>query len=168
MIQTSATNGSEKVSAIVVGGTDAVFQCGSANSTATVAKSNPVNPSATLTLGTANGPGTLAIPAAADGQSAAFAQTFASLTVAGTGNTIEMASGNAAANGAKVTFGNIVCPDGAEVTIPRWDSPLKVYVSGRSAGAAFPHVRFAGTNWHAMVGNDGQLVPAPGFMMTIR
>ena len=168
LIQTTATTGSEKVSAVVVGGENAVFQCGTADSTATVAKSNPVNPSATLTLGTANGPGTLAIPAAASGESAAFGQTFASLTVVGTGNVIEMASGNAAANGAKVTFGNIVCPDGAEVTIPRWDSPLKVYVSGRSAGAAFPRVRFAGTDWHAMVGNDGQLVPAPGFMMTIR
>ena len=168
MIQTTATTGSTKVSAVVVGGDGAVFQCGSANSTATIAKSNPVNPFAALTLGTANGPGTLAIPAAASGQSAAFEQTFASLTVAGTGNTIEMASGNAAANGAKVTFGDINCPVGAEVTIPRWDSPLKVYVTGRPARTVFKRVRFEGTDWHAMVGNDGQLVPAPGFMMTIR
>ena len=168
MIQTTATTGSEKVSAIVVGGENAVFQCGSADNTATVAKSNPVNPSATLTLGTANGPGALAIPAAANGQSDAFAQTFASLTVSGTGNTIEMASGNTAANGAKVTFGDIVCPVGSEVTIPRWDSSLKVYVTGRPARTVFHRVRFAGTDWHAMVGNDGQLVPAPGFTMTIR
>ena len=168
MIQTTATTGSEKVSAVVVGGDGAVFQCGSADATATVANSNPVNPDATLTLGTANGPGKLTIPAAANGQSAAFGQTFASLTVSGTGNAIEMASGNAAANGAKVTFGNIVCPVGSEVTIPRWDSPLKVYVTGRPAGTVFRRVRFEGTDWHAMVGADGQLVPAPGFVMTFR
>ena len=168
MIQTTATNGSEKVSAIVVGGTDAVFQCGSANSTATVAKSNPINPSATLTLGTAYGPGTLAVPAAANGQSAAFEQTFASLTVSGTGNTIEMASGNTAANGAKVTFGDISCPDGAEVTIPNWKSSFKVYVTGRPARTVFKNVRFAGTDLHAAVGPDGQLIPAPGMTVSFR
>ena len=168
MIQTTTTNGSEKVSAIVVGGSDAVFQCGSANSTATVAKSNPINPSATLTLGTANGPGTLAVPAAANGQSAAFEQTFASLTVSGTGNTIEMASGNTAANGAKVMFGDIICPDGATVTIPNWKSSFKVYVTGRPARTVFKNVLFAGTDLHAAVGLDGQLIPAPGMTVSFR
>ena len=168
MIQTTATTGSEKVSAVVVGGTDAVFQCGTANSTATVAKSNPINPLATLTLGTANGPGTLAIPTAANGQSAAFEQTFASLTVVGVGNVIDMASGNNAANGAKVTFGDISCPDGAEVTIPHWKSSFKVYVTGRPARTVFRNVRFAGTDLHAAVGQDGQLIPAPGFTMILR
>ncbi len=168
MIQTTATTGSEKVSAIVIGGENAVFQCGSANSTATVARSNPVNTNATLTLGTANGPGKLSIPAAANGQSAAFEQTFASLTVSGKGNTIEMASGNAAANGAKVTFGDISCPDGAEVTIPHWKSSFKVYVTGRPARTVFKNVLFAGADLHAAVGPDGQLIPAPGFTLTIR
>ena len=168
LIQTTATTGSEKVSAIVVGGENAVFQCGSADSTATAAKSNPVNPSAALTLGTANGSGTLAIPAAADGESAAFEQTFASLTVVGTGNAIEMASGNTAANGAKMTFGDIDCPDGAELTIPRWDSPLKVYVTGSPTRATLKRIRFAGTDRHAAVGKDGQLVPSPGFVLTYR
>ena len=168
MIQTTATTGSEKVSAVVVGGADAVFQCGSADATATVANSNPINREATLTLGTANGPGTLEIPAAANGQAVAFAQTFASLTVAGMGNAIEMASGNPAANGAKVTFGDISCPDGAEVTIPHWKSSFKVYVTGRPARTVFRNVRFAGTDLHAAVGQDGQLIPAPGFTMILR
>ena len=166
LIQTTATTGSEKVAAVVVGGENAVFQCGTADSTATVAKSNPVNPSATLTLGTDNGPGTLAIPAAADGESAAFEQTFASLTVVGTGNAIEMAAGNAAANGAKVTFGNIVCPDGAELTIPNWKSSFKVYVTGRPAHTVFRNVRIAGTDKYAMVGDDGQLIPAGGVIIS--
>ena len=77
-----------------------------------------------------------------------------------------MASGNAAANGAKVTFGNIVCPDGTELTIPHWKSSLKVYVTGRPARAVFKNVRFAGTDYHAAVGKDGQLIPAPGFIVS--
>ena len=121
-----------------------------------------------MTLGTANGPGTLALPAAANGQAAAFGQTFASLTVVGMGNAIEMASGNTAANGAKVTFGDISCPDGSEVTIPHWKSPFKVYVTGRPARTVFKNVRFAGTDQHAAVGQDGQLIPAPGFTMILR
>ena len=168
LIQTTATTGSEKVAAVVVGGENAVFQCGTADSTATVANGNPVNPSATLTLGTANGPGTLAIPAAADGESVAFEQAFASLTVAGAGNAIEMAPGNAVANGAKVTFGTIICPDGAELTIPRWDSPLKVYVTSRPGHSVLRNIHFAGTDTRVGVGEDGQLVPAPGFFITFR
>ena len=168
MIQTTATTGSEKISAVIVGGENAVFQCGSADATATVANSNPINPSATLTLGSSYGPGTLEIPAAANGQAAAFGQTFASLTVVGTGNAIGMASGNTAANGAKVTFGDISCPDGAEVTIPQWKSSFKVYVTGRPARTVFRNVRFAGTDLHAAVGQDGQLIPAPGFTMILR
>ena len=166
--QTTAAVGSTKVGAVVVGGEGAVFQCGTADASATVAKSNPINPRATLTLGTSNGPGALSIPAAADGESAAFEQAFASLTVSGTGNAVVMAAGNNAANGAKVKFGTVDCPAGAELTIPRWDSPLKVYVTGHPARTVFRHIRFADTGLYAKVADDGQLIPVSGFSMSIR
>ena len=153
---------------MVVGGEGAVFQCGTADASATVAKSNPINPRAMLTLGTSNGPGTLAVPAAADGEEAAFEQTFASLTVNGAGNAVVMASGNNAANGAKVKFGTVDCPAGAELTITRWDSPFKVYVTGHPVRTVFRRIKFADTNLHAKVGDDGQLVPASGFVLSFR
>ena len=168
LIQSTATTGSERVSAIVVGGNNAVFQCGSGNSSATVAKSNPVNPTAMLTLGTANGPGTLAIPSAANGESAAFSQTFASLTVVGSGNAIELASGNAAANGAKVTFGAINCAEGSTLTLPHSDSSPKVYVTTRPSHDVLERIFFAGTDFHAMVAQDGQLIPAVGLLLLFR
>ena len=168
MIQTTATTGSEKVSAIVVGGENAVFQCGSADATAISANNNSVNPTAALTLGTAYGSGTLALPGAASGEVLAFEQTFASLTVCGTGNAIVLAEGNNSTAGAKLKIGTINCPVGAQLTIPRWDSSLKVYVTGMPYRTVLRRVRFAGTDYYAAVAADGQLVPAPGFMMVVR
>ena len=168
MIQTTATTGAEKVSAIVVGGENAVFQCGSADATAISANNNSVNPTAALTLGTAYGSGTLALPGAASGEVLAFEQTFASLTVCGMGNAIVLAEGNNSTAGAKLKIGTINCPVGAQLTIPRWDSSLKVYVTGMPYRTVLRRVRFAGTDYYAAVAADGQLVPAPGFMMVVR
>ena len=162
MVQTTTAGvASPKVRAVVVGGTDdAMFQAGSGNATATEANWNPVNPAATVTLGTANGPGRLTVPGGADGKP--FEQTFASLTVNGTGNVIAEAGGQLVnASGAKLAFGTIACAEGSQLTIPKWNSRFKVYVTGMPAGTRLKNVVFAGTNGkYAAVGKDGQLVKA--------
>ncbi len=52
-------------------------------------------------------------------------------------------------------FGTITCAEGAEVTIPRWDSKCKVYATGMPTGRYLRGVVFAGTTKRAMVGEDG-------------
>ena len=173
MIQSTAAGvASPKVAAVIVGGTDnATFQAGSGNSTAVEANWNPINPAATLTLGTAHGAGRLSVPGAADGQTKPFEQTFASLTVNGTGNSVIWAGGNGHDVGAKVTFGTIDCAEGSWLTIPRWDSKFKVYVdtSKTPVGTRFKNIRFDGSGEDvcAEVAQDGQLVKAKQGMMII-
>lgn len=167
---TTAGVASPKVSAVVVGGSDAHFQAGSGNATAVEANWNPVNPAATLTLGTAHGPGTLNVPGAASGQTKPFEQTFASLTVNGTGNAIDWAGGNSQGVGAKVSFGAIACAEGSSLTIPAAGSTFKVYATGATPGKTYPSIHFADKpDRHATVAADGQLVPADSpFVMVIR
>lgn len=168
LLQTTAGEyGSSNVAAIVVGGTNAVFQCGSGNATAVEAKWNPVNTNATLTLGTEHGPGQLTLPCGRDGK--AFEQTFRSLTVNGTGNDIGIVADSATSAGVKLTLGTVTCAPGAQVTIPRWNSKMKVYVTGRPVGTWLRGVVFTGTDRFAMVGPDGQLIPATlGTILSIR
>ena len=173
MIQaTTADVGSPRVAAVVVGGDGAHFQCGSGSAASTHAKSNPVNPAATLALGTADGPGILNVPAVARGDSEPFAQTFASLSVSGTGNAIEWANGSGMDQtvGTAVKFGTISCAEGSQLTIPDPKSTFKVYCTGMPAGTALKNIVFDGDSVHtAMVGDDGQLVPMPlAFVMVVR
>ena len=164
---TAGTYGSTNVAAIVVGGTDATFQCGSGTASANTAHWNPVNTNATLTLGTEYGPGKFTLPGATSGQTKPFQQSLASLTVNGTGNVIAGFYDDAI--GFKLSFGTIICAEGAKVTIPRWDSTFKVYVTGMPAGQFLKGVVFDGTAKYAMVGDDGQLIPAPqGLVISIR
>ncbi len=157
LIQTTTAGvASPKVKAVVVGGTDScTFQAGSGNDTAVEANWNPVNPEATLTLGTEYGPGQLRVPGGADGKP--FEQAFASLSVNGAGNVISPAN---AASGTKLSFGMISCAEGSQLTIPRWDSSFKVYVTGMRSGTCFDNIVFEGTSFSAMIGEDGQLVKA--------
>jgi hypothetical protein len=166
MLQTtSAAYGSTNLAALVIGGEDACFQCGSGNTNANEAHWNPVNTNATLTLGTEYGSGKFWLPPGTD--SKPFEQSFASLTVNGTGNVIECVYPRD--EGFKLSFGTISCAEGSEVMIPKWDSPYKVYVTGIPAGRRLKGVKFSGTQKYAMVGSDGQLVPAPmGIIMIFR
>lgn len=159
---------SPKVRAVIVGGTDnAAFQAGSGdNGTAREATWNPINPAATLTLGTAYGPGMLRIPGGADDKP--FRQTFASLSVFGTGNAIERAD---VASGTRLSFGTISCADGSSLTVPSADSTFKVYVTGANPGTTYPNIHFAdkAADVGATVAADGQLVPAAApFVLTVR
>ena len=181
---TTAGVAAPRVTAVVVGGTDgtdgsgnpkpARFQAGSGNATAVEANWNPVNPSATLTLGTPYGAGRLEVPAASvsAGETQPFTQTFASLSVSGTGNEIGWASGNSDHSaGAKVVFGTISCADGSQLTIPnpRTDPTFKVYVTGMSAGTQLKNVFLDGTGRSVVVGDDGQLVKMPvGFSLVVK
>ena len=176
MIQTTTAGvAAPKVKAVVAGGGSgnsiATFQAGSGNSTAVEANWNPINPAATLTLGTAHGAGRLSVPGAAAGQTKPFKQTFASLTVNGAGNSVIWAGGNDHDVGAKVTFGTIDCAEGSGLTIPRWDSKFKVYVdtSKTPVGTRFKNIRFDGSGEDvcAEVAQDGQLVKAKQGMMII-
>ena len=176
MIQTTTAGvAAPKVKAVVAGGGSdnsiATFQAGSGNSTAVEANWNPINPAATLTLGTALGAGRLSVPGAATGQTKPFEQTFASLTVNGTGNSVIWAGGNDHDVGAKVTFGTIDCAEGSGLTIPRWDSKFKVYVDTTQTpvGTRFKNIKFngAGPEVFAEVAEDGQLVKAKQGMMII-
>lgn len=182
-IQTTAAGGSPRVAAVVVGGTDGVdalgvpnparFQCGSGNTTAVEKNWNPINPAATLTLGTAFGAGKLEIPAAsvAAGETKPFEQTFAALTVNGTGNSVSWAGGNPDHSvGAKLSFGTISCAEGSQLTIPDPTSSFKVYCTGMPAGTSLKNIVFEGDSVHtAMVGDNGQLVPLPlAFLMVVR
>ena len=166
MLQTtSAACGSTNLAALVIGGTDACFQCGSGNTSANEAHWNPVNTNATLTLGTEYGPGKFWLPPGTD--SKPFRQSFASLTVNGTGNVIEYVYPRN--EGFKLSFGTISCAEGSEVTIPKWDTPYKVYVTGMPSGKCLKGVKFSGTEKYAMVGEDGQLIPAPtGMVLFVR
>ena len=126
---------------------------------------NPVNTNATLTLGTEYESGKFWLPSGTD--SKPFEQSFASLTVNGTGNVIECVYPRD--EGFKLSFGTISCAEGSEVMIPKWDTPYKVYVTGMPAGRRLKGVKFSGTQKYAMVGSDGQLVPAPmGIIMIFR
>ena len=161
MVQSTAAGVcSPKVKAVVVGGTnDATFQTGSGNNgTAREATWNPINPAATLTLGTEYGPGKLRVPGGADGQP--FQQTFASLSVSGTGNVIEPAD---VASGSRLSFGSISCAAGSSLTIPSSKSSFKVYVTGVNPGTTYPNIHFAdkSADVGATVAADGQLVPTP-------
>ncbi|MBR5550123.1 MAG: hypothetical protein IKU71_10420 [Kiritimatiellae bacterium] len=160
--------GSTNLAALVVGGTsDATFQCGSGNSTATAENWNLVNTNATLTLGTEYGPGRFELVGAHSG-SVPFEQSFKSLAVNGTGNVIECAY-NPTGAGFKLSFGTLTCADGAKVTIPHWNDTSKVYVTGMSQGSRLPGVVFNGTDRHAIVGEGGLLVPNPlGFFLILR
>lgn len=163
---TAAGVASPNVAAVVVGGThEATFQAGSGNDTAVEANWNPVNPAATLTLGTAFGPGRLRVPGGADEQP--FRQTFASLSVNGTDNEIVAASTGA---GTALSFGAISCAEGSQLTIPDPKSTFKVYCTGMPAGTALQNIVFADDTIHtAMVGDGGQLVPMPlAFLMVVR
>lgn len=177
MIQSTAAGiASPRVAAVVAGGGTgeniATFQAGSGNATAVEDNWNPVNPAATLTLGTADGPGILNVPAVARGDSEPFAQTFASLSVSGTGNAIEWANGSGMDQtvGTAVKFGTISCAEGSQLTIPDPKSTFKVYCTGMPAGTALKNIVFDGDSVHtAMVGDDGQLVPMPlAFVMVVR
>jgi hypothetical protein len=175
MIQSTAAGvASPKVAAVIVGGTDnATFQAGSGNATAVEANWNPVNPSATLTLGTTYGPGCLRVPAAASGQTKPFEQAFASLSVSGVGNEIGFADGNGRSGGAKVVFGTIACAEESELTIPHWDSTFKVYVDTTQTpvGRRFKNIKFDGARPEvfAEVAEDGQLVKAKtGLVLILR
>ncbi|MBR1836063.1 MAG: hypothetical protein IJ783_02135 [Kiritimatiellae bacterium] len=173
MIQaTGADVGSPKVSAVVVGGDDAHFQCGSGSAASTYAKSNFVNPAASLTLGTADGPDILNVPAVANGETKPFEQTFASLSVKGTGNAIAWPDGSGmnTAVGTKLSFGTISCAEGSQITIPDPKSSFKVYCTGMPAGTALPAFRFAGDTIHTgVVADDGQIVPMPlAFVLVVR
>lgn len=150
---------SPKVRAVVVGGTDAEFDAGSANNSAKESNWNPINPAATLTLGTAYGPGTIAIPEGVDGKP--FEQTFASLAVNGTGNVIKALSSSNNKYGVKLTFGTISCAAGSQLTIPDPESNVKVFCTGMSAGTRLKNIVVAGTDDHVAIGEDGQLVKAP-------
>ena len=164
---TGGAYGSTNLSALVVGGTNASFQCGSGNATAVEAKWNPVNTNATLTLGTETGPGTFNMPGGASGETKPFEQTFAALNVNGTGNAITLALNTTV--GAKLVFGTVTCAPGAQVTIPHWDSKMKVYVTGMPEGTWLSGLVFAGTNKFAMVGPGGQLIPARlGTVISVR
>ena len=164
---TGGAYGSTNVSAIVIGGMDACFQCGSGNTSANEAHWNPVNTNATLTLGTEYGPGKFWLPTGTD--SKPFEQSFASLTVNGTGNVIECCNDSLSNEGFKLSFGTISCAEGSEVTIPKWDSQYKVYVTGMPIGKRFAGVKFSGTQKYAMVGGDGQLIPATvGMVIVLR
>ncbi|MBR0057125.1 MAG: hypothetical protein IJP66_07330, partial [Kiritimatiellae bacterium] len=181
---TTAGTAAPRVTAVVVGGTDgtdengnakpARFQAGSGNATAVEANWNPVNPSATLALGTSFGAGRLEVPAASvsAGETQPFVQTFASLSVGGTGNEIGWASGNSDHGvGAKVVFGTVACAEGSSLTIPnpQTDPTFKVYVTGMPAGTPLKNVFLDGTDRSVMVGGDGQLVQMPlAFMMVVR
>lgn len=173
MIQSTAAGvASPKVAAVIVGGTDnATFQAGSGTAKAVEANWNPVNPAATLTLGTTYGPGCLRVPAAASGETKPFEQTFASLSVSGVGNEIGFADGNGISGGAKVVFGTIACAEESELTIPHWDSTFKVYVDTKQTpvGTRFKNIKFdgAGPEVFAEVAKDGQLVKAKQGMMII-
>lgn len=160
--------GSTNLAALVVGGTsDATFQCGSGNSTATAANWNLVNTNATLTLGTEYGPGRFALVGAHSG-SVPFVQSFKSLTVNGGGNVIECAY-NPTGAGFKLSFGTITCADGAKVTIPHWNDTSRVYVTGMPQGCRLRGVVFSGTDRYAMVGEGGLLVPCPkGMTLFVR
>lgn len=151
---------SPKVRAVVVGGTDAEFDAGSANNSAKESNWNPINPAATLTLGTAYGPGTIAIPEGVDGKP--FEQTFASLAVNGTGNVIKALSSSNNKYGVKLTFGTIACADGSQLTIPGPESNVKVYCTGMPAGTRLRNIILEGTDDYAAIADDGQLVKAPG------
>ena len=166
MLQTtSAAYGSTNLAALVIGGEDACFQCGSGNTNANEAHWNPVNTNATLTLGTEYGSGKFLLPPGTD--SKPFEQSFASLTVNGTGNVIECVYPRD--EGFKLSFGTISCAEGSEVTIPKWDTPYKVYVTGMPTGRRLKGVKFSGTEKYAMVGSNGQLVPATmGMVMVFR
>ena len=148
-VQTTATAGSPKVSAIVVGGTNqflrsgAIFQVGSGNATASAAKSNIVNPAATITLGTADGPGELWIPNSAAGEAAAFSQRFSKMTVHGGGNYVRLADGDqrysTTETSAKLILDAIEFEEGgdgspAKLIIPNALSlpSVKVYVNDRT------------------------------------
>lgn len=175
MIQSTAAGvASPKVAAVIVGGTDnATFQTGSGNASAVEENWNPVNPAATLTLGTTYGPGCLRVPAAASGQTKPFEQTFASLSVSGVGNEIGFADGNGRSGGAKVVFGTIACAEESELTIPHWDSTFKVYVDTTKTpvGRRFRNIKFngAGPEVFAEVAEDGQLVKAKtGLVLILR
>jgi hypothetical protein len=170
MIQSTAAGvASPKVRAVVVGGIDnATFQSASGNATATEANWNAINPAATLTLGTSYGPGKLAIPYGADGKP--FEQTFASLSVSGTGNAIEKANGQPVNTaGVKLTFGTISCAEGSQLTIPnpKTDPTFKVYVTGMPTGTRFKNIVLAGTDKSVMIADDGQLVNATKSMTII-
>ncbi len=163
---TAAGVASPNVAAVIVGGTnEATFQAGSGNATAVEANWNPVNPAATLTLGTEFGPGRLRVPGGADEQP--FRQTFASLSVNGTDNEIVAASTGA---GTALSFGAISCAEGSSLTIPAADSTFKVYVPASFAGRSYPCIHFADRpDRNATVANDGQLVPQPApFVMVVR
>ena len=168
MVQTTAqAYGSTNLAALVIGGTDACFQCGSGNTSATEAHWNPVNTNATLTLGTEYGPGKFWLPPGRD--SKPFRQSFASLTVNGTGNLIECCNSDLSDEGFKLSFGTITCATGSEVTIPKWDTQYKVYATGMPTGRRLKGVKFSGTQKYAMVGEDGQLIPATtGMVMVFR
>ena len=172
MIQTTTAGvAAPNVAAVVVGGDNANFQCGSGNATAVEANWDPINPAATLTLGTDYGPGTLVLPRSSPTEAKPFRQTFASLAVNGTGNAITHNNNNGSTNGAVVAFGTISCAESSQLTIP--DSKtgvVKVYCTGMPAGTALKNIVFAGDSAHtAMVGDDGQLVPMPlAFVMVVR
>ena len=175
MIQTTTAGvAAPNVAAVVAGGGEgdsiATFQAGSGNATAIEANWNPVNPAATLTLGTAYGAGRLAIPAAATGETKPFAQTFASLTVNGTGNSIIWAGGNTDHSvGVKLTFGTISCAEGSQLTIPNpeTDPTFKVYVTGMPTGTRFKNIVLVGTDKSVVIADDGQLVNATKGMTII-
>ncbi|MBQ7190061.1 MAG: hypothetical protein IJR99_11665 [Kiritimatiellae bacterium] len=166
LLQSSTADfGSTNVAAVVVGGTNASFQCGTGNARAIEANWNPVNTNAALTLGTEYGPGTLTIPSGADAKP--YEQTFASLAVNGKGNVISFV--NTSSVGFKLSFGTVSCAQDAEVTIPRWDSQYKVYVTGMPEGSHLRGVVFNGTDRFAMVGPGGQLIPARlGTVISVR
>ncbi len=174
MIQTTtAETGSPRVAAVIVGGDDAHFQCGSGSAASTHAKSNPVNTAATLMLGTADGPGTLNMPAVAAGETEPFEQTFATLAVNGTGNVIDWANGSGMDKtiGCQLSFGSISCAAGSSLTIPSSKSSFKVYVTGDNPGTTYPAIHFADKSAEigATVAADGQLVPQPApFVVVVR
>lgn len=163
LVQSSSAGvASPNVRAVVVGGSsDAMFQAGSGSAAAVEANWNPINPAATLTLGALHGPGRLTIPEGADGKP--FEQTFSSLSVSGTGNAIGIANGGASNTaGFKLTFGTIVCNSGSMLTIPnpKANPKYKVYCTGMPVGTRFKNIKLAGTDYSAMIGDDGQLVKA--------
>jgi hypothetical protein len=138
----------------------------------THARSNPVNTAATLTLGTADGPGILNMPAVASGETEPFEQTFAALAVNGTGNVIDWANGSGMDKtiGCRLSFGAISCAAGSSLTIPAADSTFKVYVTDAAPGRTYPCIHFADKpDRNATVAADGQLVsqPAP-FVLVVR
>ena len=175
MIQTTTAGvAAPNVAAVVAGGGSgngiATFQAGSGNATAVEANWNPINPAATLTLGTEHGPGRLAVPGAAAGETKPFEQAFASLAVNGTGNSIIFGGGNSQAIGVRLSFGTISCAAGSQLTIPNPKSTFKVYCTGMPAGTPLKNIVFENDAIHtATVGDDGQIVPQPlAFVLVVR